>query len=109
MRYTIDTMGEQAQSWGNTLRRAEERGEIQIIEKGDPIEEVKDAVRKIQRAMEVLKKSGISEEIMVAYMRAKGIAKTHIENVLYHQKEFFKKLGVYKWIKLLRQKIRDRE
>ena len=47
MRYTIDTLGDTAQNWGNTLKRAEERGEIKIIEKGNPIEEIKDSVRKI--------------------------------------------------------------
>ena len=96
MRYTIDTIGERSQSWGNALRSGEEKGEIKILEKGNPIEEIKDSVRKIMRAMEVLKKSGISEEIMIAYMQAKGVPKRNIENVLYHQKEFFKKLGVYK-------------
>ena len=94
MRYIIDTLGEQAQSWGNTLRRAEERGEIKILEKGDPIEEIKDAVRKIARSLEILKKSGISEDVMIAYMRSKGIAKKNIDEVLYHQKQFFKKLGI---------------
>ena len=96
MRYIIDTIGEQAQSWGNTLRRAEERNEIKIIEKGDPIEEIKDSVRKIHRAMEVLKKSGIDEEIMISYMRSKGVAMKNINEVLYHQKQFLEKLGVYK-------------
>jgi len=94
MRYIIDTQGEQAQSWGNTLRKAEERGEIKIVEKGDPIEEIKDSVRKIHRALETLKKAGINEEVMIAYIRMKGVTQSAINDVLRHQKEFFAKLGI---------------
>lgn len=95
MRYIIDTTGEKAQEWGNTLRRAEEKGEIIIIEKGDPIEQIKETVRKIGRAFETLQKAGIDEEVMIAYIRTKGVPKTQIDNVIFHQKEFLEKLGVY--------------
>lgn len=96
MRYIIDTMGERAQDWGNTLRRAEEKGEIIIREKGDPIEVIKDSVQKMKRAFDVLEKSGINRELLVAYMRYKGVKQSSIDNVLFHQKQFFKKLGEYK-------------
>ena len=96
MRYIIDTIGEKAKLWGNTFRSAEENGEIIILEKGDTIEKIKESLRKINQALDTLNKAGINDEIMIGYMRSKGISRTNIETVLYHQKEFFKKLGVYK-------------
>lgn len=99
MRYIIDTEGEKAQDWGNTLRRAAERGELTIIEKTDPIEVMKENLRNIARAMEVLNKNGISKELMESYIYDKTkVAKRDIALVLGEQKRFFEKLGVkLKW------------
>ena len=94
MRYLIDTIGEESQNWGNTLRRAEEKGEIRILEKGDPAEIIKEQLAKIARAFETLKKAGINEDVMIAYIRTKGLSMAVITDVLRHQKEFFGKLGI---------------
>lgn len=96
MRYTLDTIGEQAQSWGNTLRRAEERNEIKIIEKGDPIELVRGELLKMKNALSRLESLGIGNDLMIAYMRYRGVKQSSIDNVLYHQKEFLRKIKVLK-------------
>ena len=68
--------------------------EINMIEKGDPIEAIKVDLIKIKRAFETLEKIGINKDIMIAYIRTKGIPMSTINNVLYYQDEFFEKLGV---------------
>ena len=92
----IETQGETAQNWGNKIRRAEEKGELRVISKGDPIEEIKESVRKISESFELMKRSGITKDVLYTYLRGKGITKTAIEDVLYHQDQFFRSLRLLK-------------
>lgn len=95
MRYLIETK-EQEMKIGAQIAQWQKKGVINIIEKGDPIDQIKTELLRISKAFETLQKLGINQDIMIAYIRDKGISKTAIRQVLYHQKDFFKKLGVMK-------------
>lgn len=94
MRYLIETKPEHAMKIGAEIARWQRQKKIDLIEKGEPIEEIKKDLLRIKRAFDTLRKLGINEEILIAYIRSKGISTTLIRNVLYHQADFFKKLGV---------------
>lgn len=94
MRYFIETNSEYAMQIGAAIARWEKDDKITIIEKGDPIEAIKIDLIKIKKAFDTLEKLGINKEIMIAYIRTKGIALATISSVLYHQEQFFEKLGV---------------
>ena len=93
MRYLIETKDENAKSWGTTLYNAQQRGEIKIIEKGDPVEKIKTEMLRMKRAIETLEKAGINKDVMIAYINQKGVTMKAIESVLKYQKEFLEKLG----------------
>ena len=95
MRYFIETK-EKEMEIGAKIAEWQRKGFIEILEKGDPIDLIKTEIVKISRAVEYLKKCGINEDVMIAYIKNKGISKTNIDNVLYYQKEFLKKLGLMK-------------
>ena len=94
MRYLIETKTESAMQIGAKTAQWEKQKKIDIIEKGDPIEEIRTDLLKIKKAFETLEKLGINKDILIAYIKTKGISITMIKNVLYYQNEFFKKLGV---------------
>lgn len=94
MRYLIEASSEHAGSIGAIISRLQKAGQINIIERGDPVEIIKADVLKIKRALDALQKSGINRDIMISYIRSKGVSLTSINNVMYHQKEFFSKLGI---------------
>jgi len=96
MRYLIETNPENAMLIGAEIARWEKDGKLSLIEKGDPIEAIRKDLIKISRAFETLEKLGINEDIMISYIRTKGISIKMIQDVLYHQDQFFKKLGVKK-------------
>ena len=93
MRYLIETVDKEMVI-GAKIAEWHKKKLINIIEKGDPIDEIKTQLLKISRAFEILRKVGIDEEILITYIRSKGVPKSTIEAVLYHQKEFFEKLGL---------------
>ena len=94
MRYLIETNPENAMLIGAEIARWEKDKKISLIEKGDPVDAIRQDLLRISRAFETLKKLGINEDIMIAYIRTKGIPISTIKSVLQNQKEFFKKLGV---------------
>jgi len=94
MRYLIETNPENAMLIGAEIARWVKDEKITLIEKGEPIDAIKIDLIKIRRAFETLEKLGINKDIMIAYIRTKGINMQTINDVLFHQEEFFKKLGV---------------
>ena len=94
MRYLIETNPENAMLIGAKIARWEKDGKLSLIEKGDPIDAIRQDLIRISRAFTTLEKLGINKDILIAYIRTKGIPMATINNVLYHQDEFFKKLGV---------------
>lgn len=94
MRYLLETNPEDAMLIGAEIARWAKQKKIVLIEHGDPIEAIKTDLLKIKRAFETLEKIGINKDILIAYIRTKGIPMSTINNVLYYQDEFFEKLGV---------------
>lgn len=94
MRYLIETNPEHAMLIGAEIARWEKDEKINIIEKGDPVEAIRTDLIRIRRAFDTLEKLGINKDIMKAYIKTKGISMKMIDDVLYHQDQFFKKLGV---------------
>lgn len=96
MRYIIETTqeGNDNKVW-NTINALQEKELITIVEKGDPIENMKENLRKIAKAMELLEKIGINKEIMESYIYDKTkVSKTNIKAVLNEQSRFFEKMGI---------------
>jgi len=94
MRYLIETHPDKAMEIGSAIANWDKKGDITILEKGDPIEEIKSNLLKIKRAFETLEKVGINREVMVAYIRSKGVRASDINAVLFHQDAFFEKMGL---------------
>ena len=58
------------------------------------IEKIKKQLGEIQRSFLSIKKSGLNEEILLIYLHDKtGCSKTDIKNMMYHQADFYAKLG----------------
>ncbi len=86
--------GNDASVW-NTVLSLKEKGLISIVEKGDPVEEMKENLRKGARAIQVLNEIGVSKELMEAYLYDKTkVSKANIRAVLSEQEKFFQRLGV---------------
>jgi len=60
MRYLIETKAESAMQIGAKIAQWEKQKKIDIIEKGDPIEEIRTDLLKIKKAFETLEKLGIA-------------------------------------------------
>lgn len=70
-------------------------GKLEIIEKAEPIVELKVHLEKVARALDVLKKSGYNSEVMKMWLSKKtGLGMNKIEPLLREQMEFFKAIGV---------------
>lgn len=96
MRYIIEPtdLGNEKKIW-NKINRFSREGLINIVEKGDPLEQLKENMRKIAKALELLNEIGIDKSVMEAYIYDKTkVSKIHIRKVLNEQYEFFKKLGL---------------
>jgi antitoxin component HigA of HigAB toxin-antitoxin module len=94
MRYIIDTKDEQG-IIGMQIKKWENEKKLDIIEKADPVIELKTHLEKIARALDVLNKAGYNSEIMEIFLvRKTGLGMNKIQAVLKGQKEFFKQIGV---------------
>ena len=94
MRYIIETkdeegiIGIQIDKWKKTKK-------LDIIEKAEPVIELKAGLEKVARALDILKKSGYNSEVMRIYLNKKtGISLGNINALLNSQEEFFKAIGV---------------
>jgi len=87
MEYIIETENKETEE---RILEAQQKGFLKIISKNKtPLDEIKNNVEQINESLIRLEKIGISKEIMVAYLRTKGISKRSVDSVLYHQQEFF--------------------
>lgn len=96
MRYVIETTeeGNNERVW-NTINSLVENKLINLIEKGDPIENMKEDLRRVARSMEVLEKLGIDHDLIVAWIKRKtNLSIGNIETCLSAERNFFKKLGI---------------
>lgn len=96
MRYIILSQDDTG-NIGKLFQKLEKEKKIQILEKGDFKQEIEAKIQKLAKAFEVLKKSFIDEDIMLTYMSKKsGMGLITIKEVLYHQREFYRKIGIIK-------------
>jgi len=97
MRYIIETteLGEQKVIW-NSILAFEKQGFIKIFEKGDPIEDMKENLRRIARSMQLLEKVGIDTALLEAWIKRKNpsVSIKAIHAALASEREFFKRLGI---------------
>lgn len=94
MRYIIETTDEEG-IIGMQIAKWKESNKLQIIEKAEPIIELKAQLERIGRALEILDKAGYNNELMEIFLMKKtNLGATKIRAVLKSQKEFFKQIGV---------------
>jgi len=97
MRYMFDSV-EDERDVGLQISRWEKEGKIRMIEKGDKFEAIKDQLLRVKQALETLNKLGINRDVMETYIYSKTkVGKAQMKEVLYHQDQFLKKLGVLWW------------
>lgn len=66
---------------------------INLISEYDK-EKFQDQLSKIQEALRTLRDNKIDEDVMLAYIKSKGVPASTVRQVLDAQKLFFKKLGL---------------
>ena len=94
MRYIIDTKDEQGLI-GIQIAKWQKNKKLDLIEKADPVIELKDNLEKIGRALEHLDKAHYDRELMEIYINKKtGVPITHVRAALDSQKNFFRAIGV---------------
>lgn len=96
MRYIIDTQDTEG-IIGIQIDRWKKENKLVLIEKGEPVVEIKEHLERIARALETLKKAGYSSEVMEIFiMKKTNLGASKVQNVLKMQDEFFKQIGVLK-------------
>jgi transcriptional regulator of met regulon len=94
MRYIIETVDEQGLI-GIQIDKWKKEKKINLIEKADPVIELKDNLEKIGRALEHLRKAHYSRELMEIFVNKKtGVPITHVRAVLNSQNDYFRAIGV---------------
>lgn len=94
MRYIFDTQDIEG-IIGMQIAKWEKEKKLTMIEKGEPVLELKAQLERIARALDILKKAGYNSEIMEIFlMRKTGLGAGKIRSVLKGQEEFFKQIGV---------------
>jgi len=94
MRYIIETQDEQG-IIGMQISKWEKDKKVVVIEKADPVVEIKDKLEKVARALETLRKAGWNKEVMEIYISKKtclGLAT--VRSIMSSQQEFFRQIGV---------------
>lgn len=94
MRYIIDTKDQEG-IIGIQIEKWRKENKLDIIEKADPIIELKDNLEKISKALEYLRKAGYSRELMEIFINKKtGVSMGQLRAVLDSQQTYFKAIGV---------------
>lgn len=94
MRYIIDTYDEEG-IIGMQIAKWKEQNKLEIIEKSEPVIQLKAQLERIGRALEILNKAGYDNKLMEIFLMKKtGLGAGKIRAVLKSQKEFFKQIGV---------------
>lgn len=94
MRYIIQTEDKEG-IIGIQIDRWVKKKQVTIIEKGDPVLEIKEKLEKAYRALKILKKAGYNSEVMEIYLTRKtGLGVGKVQALLRNQEEFFKAVGI---------------
>lgn len=94
MRYIINTKDEEG-IIGMQIAKWVKDGKVELIEKAEPVVEIKVQLERVSKALEIMKKSGYNSEVMKIYLNKKtGVSMGNIEAVMRSQEDFFKAIGV---------------
>jgi len=94
MRYIIDTIDGEG-IIGMQIEKWRKENKLNLIEKADPVLEIKAYLEKASRALEILKKAGMNSEVMKIWLVKKtGMGMGKVEAFLNSQDAFFKAIGV---------------
>lgn len=94
MRYIINTEDSEG-IIGIQIDKWKREGKLSIIEKADPVNEIKEQLEKTARALEILKKSGYNSQVMRSWLHDQTkVGYDKIDSILNSQAEFFKQIGV---------------
>lgn len=96
MRYIINTEDSEG-IIGMQIAKWEKEGKLSIIEKADPVIEIKEHLEKVAKALETLRKAGYNSQVMKSYIHdTTKLNWRQIEAILNSQEEFFRQIGVLK-------------
>ena len=94
MRYIIDTKDEQGVI-GMQIEKWRKDKKLDLIEKADPVIEIKAHLEKAAKALKTLKDAGMNSEVMQIYLVKKtGMGMGKVQAFLRSQDDFFKAIGV---------------
>lgn len=94
MRYILNTKDDQG-IIGMQIQKWKDEGKLEIIEKAEPVVEIKAQLERVAKALDILKQSGYNSEVMKMWISKKtGLGMNKIEPMLNSQMEFFKAIGV---------------
>ena len=94
MRYIIDSKDNEG-IIGIQIDKWVKQKKIILIEKADPVIEIKERLERISRALDTLKKAGWNQEVMEIYISKKSnVGIGTIRNIINKQEDFFKAKGV---------------
>jgi uncharacterized protein YxjI len=94
MRYIIETKDEEGLI-GIQISKWQKEKKLDIIEKAEPVIEIKAQLEKVARALDIMKGSGYNSEVMKIYLNKKtGVSMAKVEALLNSQEDFFKAIGV---------------
>ena len=100
MRYIIETKDEQGLI-GVQIEKWRKENKLDLIEKADPVLEIKTYLEKASRALEILKKAGMNSEVMKVWLDKKtGMGMNRVEAFLSSQDDFFKAIGIKEFDKI---------
>ncbi len=94
MRYIIETKDEQGLI-GIQIDKWKKEKKLDLIEKAEPVIEIKNKLEKVSRALNNLKNAGWDEEVMLIFISKKtGLGMGNIKNIMNAQDNFFRSIGV---------------
>ncbi len=94
MRYIIQTLDNEG-TIGAQIAKWQKDKLLEVIEKGEPIIEMKAELERVVKALDILQKSGYNSEVMKIWLCKKtGLGLNKIGLLLDSQMEFFKAIGV---------------
>jgi antitoxin component HigA of HigAB toxin-antitoxin module len=94
MRYIIETQDNEGLIGIQISKWAKEK-KLEVIEKAEPVVEIKAQLERVARALDTLQKSGYNSEVMKMWLSKKtGLGMNKIEPLLKSQMDFFRAIGV---------------
>ncbi len=96
MRYIILSRDDEG-NIGKILKKLEKEKKIDILERGEPLAEIKAKIQKLALALNNLEKSFIDVDILETYISKKsGLGLSVIRNIREKEEEFYRKVGLIK-------------